>query len=41
MHALAWRSVCAVTKQAPSAGNFLAWVRGDDWGARYRDRMGA
>jgi maleate cis-trans isomerase len=41
MHALAWRSVCAVTKQAPTAENFLAWVKGADWGARYRDRMAA
>lgn len=41
MHALAWRSVCAVTRAAPSAENFLAWVRGDGWGARYAERMGA
>ncbi|NKC29762.1 maleate cis-trans isomerase family protein [Falsiroseomonas selenitidurans] len=41
MHALAWRSVCAVTKQAPEAENFLAWVRGEGWGARYRERMAA
>ncbi|MDP3416012.1 hypothetical protein [Falsiroseomonas sp.] len=40
MHALAWRSVCAVTKQPPDAESFLAWVRGEGWGARYRERMG-
>ncbi len=40
MHALAWRSIRAVTKQAPDAESLLAWVRGEGWGARYRERMG-
>ena len=40
MHALAWRSICAVTRVAPTRENFLAWVRGEDWHGRYAERMG-
>ena len=40
MHALAWRSVCAVTREEPTRENFLAWVRGEGWGARYEERTG-
>lgn len=39
MHALAWRSICAVDRAAPDAAGFLRWVRGDGWGARYAERM--
>ena len=41
MHALAWRSICAVTGTAPSRENFLEWVRGNGWRARHAERMGA
>jgi hypothetical protein len=41
MHALAWRSVRAVTGQPPDAASFLAFVRGEGWRARCADRMGA
>lgn len=41
MHALAWRSVCAVTGQPPDAASFLAFVRGEGWRERYAARMPA
>jgi maleate cis-trans isomerase len=39
MHALAWRSICAVTGTAPSREGMLAWVQGEGWRARYAARM--
>jgi maleate cis-trans isomerase len=40
MHALAWRSVAAVTGAPPDAAGFLAFVRGEGWRNRYAERMG-
>lgn len=40
MHALAWRSTCAVSGEPPHADNFFPWVRGEGWGPRYRRQMG-
>ncbi len=41
MHALAWRVVRAVGGQPADAASFLAFVRGEGWGTRYAERMGA
>jgi maleate isomerase len=40
MHALAWRTVRAVTGESADAASFLAFVRGEGWRARYDERMG-
>ena len=39
MHALAWRTVRAVTGQPADAESFLAWVRGEGWRDRYAARQ--
>lgn len=40
MHALAWRTVAAVTGTPVDAAGFLAFVRGEGWRERYAERMG-
>lgn len=41
MLALGWRSLCALDRAEPSAGNLLGWVRGEGWAARHAARMAA
>jgi maleate cis-trans isomerase len=40
MLATAWRSVLAITGEAPNRANLLAWIDQPEWAARLRGRVG-
>jgi maleate cis-trans isomerase len=41
MLATAWRSVLAITGEAPNRANLLAWIDQPEWAGRLHDRRGA